>query len=151
MYCLSYGKKIIGLSYKKMRNELILGIGNILMSDDVLGVHIVNHIAQNIKLPEGIDVIDGGTAGFDLLPIMNGREKIIIVDALKADSEPGSIYRFKPENARKSRVSFSLHEVGITEVIDTLRLLGENPEIEIFGIVPEDISTLNMDISQSVR
>ncbi len=136
---------------KKNHNVLILGIGNILQSDDGLGVHIVNHITRNIKLPDGVEVIDGGTAGFDLIPLMAGREKIIIVDALRAEDEPGSIYRFKPENAVKSRASISLHEIGITEVIDMLRLLGENPEIEIVGIVPEDISTLHMDISTSVR
>jgi hydrogenase maturation protease len=136
---------------KKNRNVLILGIGNILQSDDGLGVHVVNYITRNIKLPDGVEVIDGGTAGFDLLPLMIGREKIIIVDALRADDEPGSIYRFKPEDATRSRASLSLHEVGITEVIDLLRLLGENPEVEIIGVVPEDISTLHMDISTSVR
>jgi hydrogenase maturation protease len=136
---------------KKNRNVLILGIGNILQSDEGLGVHVVNHITRNIKLPDGVEVIDGGTAGFDLLPLMVGREKIIIVDALRVDDEPGSIYRFKPEDAMRSRASLSLHEVGITEVIDLLRLLGENPEVEIIGIVPEDISTLHMDISTPVR
>ncbi len=136
---------------KKNHSVLILGIGNILQSDDGLGIHIVNHITQNIELPDDVEAIDGGTAGFDLIPLLRGREKIIIVDALRVDDEPGAIYRFKPEDARKSRASFSLHEVGIIEVIDMLRLLGENPLIEIIGVVPEDIDTLNMDISPSVR
>jgi hydrogenase maturation protease len=136
---------------KKNYNVLILGIGNILQSDEGLGVHVANYITRNIKLPDGVEVIDGGTAGFDLIPLMSGREKIIIVDALKIDDEPGSIYRFKPEDAVRSRATISLHEIGITEIIDMLRLLGENPEIEIIGVVPEDISTLHMDISTSVR
>jgi hydrogenase maturation protease len=136
---------------KKNRSVLILGIGNILQSDDGLGIHIVNHITQNIELPDDAEAIDGGTAGFDLIPLLTGREKIIIVDALRVDDEPGSIYRFKPEDASKSRASLSLHEVGIIEVIDMLRLLGENPQIEIIGIVPEDLDTLNMNISPSVR
>jgi hydrogenase maturation protease len=135
----------------KNRNVLILGIGNILQRDEGLGVHVVNYINRNIELPDGIEVIDGGTAGFDLLPLMAGRDKIIIVDALRADDKPGSIYRFNPEDAMRSRASLSLHEVGITEIIDLLRLLGENPEVEIIGIVPEDISTLHMDISTPVR
>ena len=135
---------------KENRSVLILGIGNILQSDDGVGIHIVNHIAQHIELPDDVEAIDGGTAGFDLVPLLRGREKIIIVDALRVDDEPGSIYRFKPEDARKSR-AFSAHEVGIIEVIDMLRLLGENPEIEIIGVVPEDIDTLDMHISPSVR
>lgn len=135
---------------KENRSVLILGIGNILQSDDGIGIHIVNHIAKSIKLPDDVEAIDGGTAGFDLVPLLTGREKIIIVDALRVDDKPGSIYRFKPEDARKTR-AFSLHEVGIIEIIDMLRLLGENPEIEIIGVVPEDIDTLDMNISPSVR
>jgi len=130
---------------------LILGIGNLLQSDEGLGVHIVNQIAQNVEIPEDVEVIDGGTAGFDLLPLMKGREKIIIVDALIVDDEPGSIYRFKPEQIRSARTRFSLHDVGIIEIIELLKLLGENPDIEIIGVVPEDITTLNMDITPRVR
>jgi hydrogenase maturation protease len=136
---------------KKNRSVLILGIGNILQSDDGLGIHIINHITQNIELPDDVEAVDGGTAGFDLIPLLMGRKKIIIVDALRVDDEPGSIYRFKPEDARKTRASLSLHEVGIIEVIDFLRLRGENTEIEIIGVVPEDIGTLDMNISLSVR
>ena len=130
---------------------LILGIGNLLQSDEGLGVHIVNQIAQNVEIPEDVEVVDGGTAGFDLLPLMQGREKIIIVDALIVDDEPGSIYRFKPEQIRSARTRFSLHDVGIIEIIELLKLLGENPDIEIIGVVPEDITTLNMDITPRVR
>jgi len=130
---------------------LILGIGNLLQSDEGLGVHIVNQIAQNVEIPEDVEVVDGGTAGFDLLPLMQGREKIIIVDALVVDDEPGSVYRFKPEQIRSARTRFSLHDVGIIEIIELLKLLGENPDIEIIGVVPEDITTLNMDITPRVR
>ena len=135
-----------------MRKKLILGIGNILQSDDGIGVHIINHILESgMSVPDDVELIDGGTAGFDLLSVMTGREKIIIVDALRTDDKPGSIYRFTPEHAADSFTSFSLHEVGIKEVIRALNLLGENPEIEFIGIVPEDISTLNIGISPAVK
>lgn len=134
-----------------MKKILILGIGNILQSDDGLGVYIVNEILKsNIPLPENVEVMDGGTAGFDLLSLMEDRKKIIIVDALKADDTPGSIYRFKPEHAVSSDNMFSLHQVGILEVIRFLKLLGHNPEIEIVGIVPKDIATLDISISNEV-
>lgn len=134
-----------------MKKVLILGIGNILHSDDGIGVHVVNRIIESgISLPENIEIMDGGTAGYDLLPVLQGRERIIIVDALKADDAPGSIYRFTPDNAVASSARFSLHEVGILEVIRSLRLLGENPGIEIIGIVPEDITTLDIKISPAV-
>lgn len=135
-----------------MQRVLILGIGNILHKDDGVGVHIVNQIlSSDIILPREVEVIDGGTAGFDLLPSMKGRDKIIIVDALKTEDVPGSIYRFSPDYALESRTSISLHEIGIKEVIRMLNLLGENPEIEIIGIVPEDINTLDISISPAVE
>lgn len=134
-----------------MRKVLILGIGNILQSDDGLGVYIVNRIVDSkVDLPDNVDIIDGGTAGFDLLSVMEGKDKIVIIDAVRAEGRPGSVYRFRPEHARETRASVSLHEVGIMEVIRTLRLLGSDPEIEVIGIVPEDISTTNISISSAV-
>jgi hydrogenase maturation protease len=134
-----------------MRKVLILGIGNMLQSDDGLGVYIVRHMEQSgIQLPDGVSLLDGGTAGFDLLGLIDGYDKIVIVDALRTDDKPGSIYRFTPEHAVESRARFSLHEVGIMEVIKTLRIMDYNPEIEFIGIVPENISELNTAISQAV-
>ncbi|HON77803.1 MAG TPA: HyaD/HybD family hydrogenase maturation endopeptidase [Spirochaetota bacterium] len=135
-----------------MKKVLVLGIGNILQGDDGLGVHIVNRIEESgISLPDDVEIIDGGTAGFDLLPLMQGRDRIIVVDAMRGEGTPGSIYRFKPENAVETRSGVSLHEVGLMEVIRTLRLLGSNPDIEIIGIIPEDIETTDIKISAAVQ
>jgi hydrogenase maturation protease len=134
------------------KNVLILGIGNILLRDEGLGVHIINKIMDaKTMLPRHAEAIDGGTAGFDLLEIMKRRKKIIIVDALQADDSPGSIYRFKPGYGVTAKNSFSLHETSILDVIKALRLLGENPDIEIVGIVPEDITTPDISISSTVK
>ncbi len=135
-----------------MKNVLILGIGNILQSDDGIGVHIINQMQMSdIPLPENIELMDGGTAGHDLIALMEGRDKIVIVDALKAQGNPGEIYRFKPEQAKTTRMNYSLHEIGIMEVIRDLNILGENPEIEFVGIIPEDITTMDITISNAVR
>lgn len=135
-----------------MKKTLILGIGNILLSDEGLGVHIVNRILESgIAIPDDVEIIDGGTAGFDLLEPMMGRKKIIIIDALKVDDVPGSVYRFPPEHIASSRNAMSLHEFGIRELIATLRMLGHYPEIEIIGIVPSDVSTFNTYLSAAVE
>jgi len=101
-------------------------------------------------LPEGVDLLDGGTAGFDLLGLIDGYDKIVIVDALRTNDTPGSIYRFSPEHAVERRIGYSLHEVGIMEVIRTLRLTDNDPEIEFVGIVPENITDLDTGISPAV-
>jgi hydrogenase maturation protease len=134
-----------------MRRVLILGIGNTLRGDDGLGVFIVKQMEESgIRLPKGVSLLDGGTAGFDLLGLIDGYDKIVIVDALKTNDKPGSIYRFTPEHAVESRARISMHEVGIMEVIKTLRIMDINPEIEFVGIVPENISDMNTTISQAV-
>jgi len=135
-----------------MKETLILGVGNILQSDDGLGVYIVNRMIDSaVQLPPHVEVIDGGTAGFDLLPLMKGKKKIIIVDALKTGDAPGSLYRFTPEHIVSSGPGLSLHDVGIGEVLRALKLMGEDPEIHIIGIVPEDITTTDIGISSVVR
>jgi hydrogenase maturation protease len=134
-----------------MKKVLILGIGNTLHRDDGIGVHIVNRMQDDgIALPENVEVMDGGTAGFDLIPLMQGKDRIVIVDALKSDDEPGSVYRFDAGHLRVKKSVFSLHETGIAEVLKTLRLMGDNPEVEIVGIVPSDITTMDIGISDSV-
>ncbi len=137
---------------KTKKKVLILGIGNILHKDDGLGVSIVNEITASIKdLPKYVEVADGGTLGYDLLPLMSGREKIIIVDALKVGDKPGSIYRFPAKHLTDTNNKFSLHEMGVKKIIDMLSLTGEKPEIEIIGVVPEDIQSLEIGISDSVK
>jgi len=135
---------------RKTKPVLVLGIGNILMKDDGIGVHVANRMMESGDLPGNVEVIDGGTAGFDLIPLMSDREKIIIIDALSMDDAPGSVYRFRQDDVDSARRGYSLHEVGIMEVIRTLRMMGGNPEIEFIGIVTEDISTLDISLSDAV-
>jgi hydrogenase maturation protease len=135
-----------------MHKILILGVGNLLQKDDGIGSHIIRYIAESdIKLPDDAEAIDGGTAGYDLIPLMIDREKIVIIDALKVNDVPGSVYRFSPEHLISSKVTYSLHDLGVREIIKQLRLLGDEPDIEIIGIVPEDIETLEIGLSDSVR
>ena len=135
-----------------MKDVLILGIGNILHKDDGIGVYVVNHILESgMSVPEDADIVDGGTAGHDLIPLMKGYKKIIIVDALKANDVPGSVYRFSPDHLDCGKKLFSFHDFGIREILQSLRIMGENPVVEIIGIVPEDIDTLDIGISDSLR
>lgn len=131
---------------------LILGVGNILQWDDGIGVHIVNHILESgIEVNDDVEIIDGGTSGYDLIPLLVDRKKIIIVDALKVEDKPGSVYRLKPENILDPGRTFSLHDVGIKSILKMLELSGKLPEVEIIGIVPEDIETFDIGISASVK
>ena len=135
-----------------VKDVLVLGIGNILCMDDGVGVHVVNHVIESgIDFPENVEIADGGTSGYDLLPIMSGRRKIIIVDALKTEDRPGSIYRFSAEHLVSRNYIYSLHDLGVKKLVDMLKLMGENPVIEIIGIVPQDYTSFAIGMSDSVK
>ena len=119
---------------------LVLGIGNILKKDDGVGVHVANMLLdEHAGLPERVEIMDGGTAGLDCIPFMAGRERIIVIDALKADSPPGSVYHFKASHLVDDGAAFSQHHIGLATIIRMLNILGHNPDIEVIGIVPADI------------
>jgi hydrogenase maturation protease len=124
---------------------LILGIGNLLRTDDGVGVHVVNQLNDSGELPGWVEAIDAGTSGLDLPAMMQGRERVIVVDALEASEEPGSIFRFDARRLASSAPhAVSLHEAGIVEALRALDVLGERPEAEIIGIVPQDAVTMGM-------
>ena len=72
---------------------VILGIGNILLTDEGIGVHVANELAK-MDLPSGLSVVEGGTDGFRLLNVITEADRLIVVDAVKGGAKPGSIYRF---------------------------------------------------------
>ena len=106
---------------------LVLGIGNILLRDEGVGVHVVRAM-ENLPLPDGVELLDGGTAGADLLDAISDRRKLIVVDALDADVPPGTIVRMKPEDlAADASGGISLHEFGIAETLRMARQLNCGP------------------------
>ncbi len=136
----------------EIKNVLILGIGNILRRDDGIGVHVVNSIIESgVKIPKNVEVVDGGTCTFDLVPIMTHRDRIVIVDALKTDDIPGSIYRFPAHYLKREGRSYLLQYFNIGDIILQVRMAGFEPEVEIIGIVPGDIESHEIGLSDPVR
>ena len=119
---------------------LVLGIGNILLHDEGIGVYVVEQM-QKGGVPDYVELLDGGTAGADLLDHICDRQKVIVVDAVDADIEPGTILRFTPDDlASQAGQSISLHEFGIAETIDMARQLNCAPkQVVIIGIKPKDL------------
>ena len=116
---------------------LVLGVGNILLSDEGVGVRVIEKL-QGHSLPGSVEVIDGATRAMELVDIMRGRKKVFIIDALAGNAEPGAIFRFGPEQlAETKQMSVSVHDIGVHEAIFLLQLTGELPEDIIFyGIQP---------------
>ncbi|MBN2079528.1 MAG: hydrogenase maturation protease [Spirochaetes bacterium] len=137
--------------YDTAIKTLVLGIGNILKKDDGVGVHVANILRDEYPdLVESAEIIDGGTAGLDCLPLMTGRERIIVIDALKAKSEPGSLYHFRAKHLIDDGSPYSQHQLGLASIVRMLKLLGHEPEIEVIGIVPGDIASDEIGLTPAV-
>ncbi len=133
----------------KSSRVLILGLGNILLKDEGIGAHVAQRL-EKLALPYNIEVIDGGTAGLDVLLSQEGLGKLVVIDAMKAGGKPGTIYkgRFKGRGknklneifgqARESKIS--LHQVGLIDALTAAEKMNCGPEeIVIIGIEPGEV------------
>ncbi len=118
---------------------MILGVGNILLKDEGIGVHVA-HALQEMPLDKGVNVIDGGTFP-DIIPLVEGADKLIVIDAALGGKEPGTIYRFAPEDiAAESAGLVSAHQISFVENLRTMKGLGIEPkEVVIIGVEPKEI------------
>ena len=121
---------------KKQANVLILGIGNLLLSDEGIGVHAVRCLADQ-ELPPGVEVLDGGTSGADLVDHLDGRTKVIVIDAASGDGPPGTIYRCEARDLIEQEGSLSLHEFGLADSLHMAESLGCAPQrVIVLGVQP---------------
>ncbi len=120
---------------------LVIGIGNSLLMDEGIGVHIINELEQ-CELPQNVEIYDGGTGGFKLIDLTHGANKVIFIDAVEIGKEPGTVTTFKSEDVRSKypKKKYSLHDTDILEVIKMIQLLDNPPEIEIVGIQPKTVN-----------
>jgi hydrogenase maturation protease len=129
-------------SHNKASRTLVLGIGNILLKDDGIGVHVARALQDmEVENVDDVQVIDGGTCP-DVILSLEKVDRLIIVDAAEGECEPGTVYRFRPEDLpRESNLeAHSLHEVSFTESLQMLDNLGLKPDnIIIFGVQPREI------------
>lgn len=129
------------MEQRSERGILVLGLGNLLLADEGVGIHAVREL-QKRALPPEVDVIDGGTAGLSLLDLMQGYKRVIIVDAVDAGEEPGTILRFSPQEVASGAQAFpmSLHQAEVLKVLELATYLGQPlPPIVIYGVQPQAI------------
>jgi hydrogenase maturation protease len=120
---------------------VVLGVGNELLKDEGIGVHIARKL-QEMSPPGTVEVVDGGTLP-DATLVFEGIDKLIVVDAVQAGGKAGAIYRFHPEDVETdSRVITSLHQISLLENLWLMEHFSRKPkEVIIIGIEPEDISS----------
>jgi len=130
----------------------ILGLGNILLQDEGFGVHFIRWFSEKYRLPEQVDIVDGGTLGYILLDTLARCRHLIVIDVIKLKDLPGSLYRFTQEEMEiHMPPPTSAHEVKFADVICKAELLGELPEMTFLCIVPEKYGELEMELTQAVK
>lgn len=135
-----------------MKNILILGLGNLLMDDDAAGVIAVNQLKEELPETEHLKIIDGGTLGLDLLSHIGWADKLIIIDAIDMDFEPGTIIKAEGHDIDPIFESkLSPHQMGLKDLLLAAELTGDRPkEVVLFGIQVESIQ-MNMRLSKKIE
>ncbi|QTF07768.1 HyaD/HybD family hydrogenase maturation endopeptidase [Brenneria izadpanahii] len=133
-------------------NILVLGIGNLLLSDEAVGVRIIEALEQRYRFSPQIDIVDGGTSGMELMEAMASRDHLIVADAVLTGQAPGTVAVLRDNEvpALFTR-KISPHQLGLSDVLMALQLTDEFPRrLTLVGVVPESLE-VRIGLTETVR
>jgi len=128
---------------------LVLGLGNILMGDEGVGVHVVRAIEQR-RLPSNVECLDGGTGGFTLLEPLQSAGRIILVDAAADGNPPGTVTRTTPRFSRDYPPTLTAHDVGVKDLLDVFYIQGGGSEVILYAITIDPKQPISMELSEEI-
>jgi hydrogenase maturation protease len=144
------GKSVIDLEQDKSKKVLVLGVGNYLMGDEGVGVHVIYEM-EEIDLPDYVDVLDGGTGGFFLMNYFDAYPVVIFLDATMDGEKAGTVSVIRPKFAADFPSALSVHDVGLKDMIEAIYLQDRIPDIHLVTISIEKLTAMNMDLSKAVE
>ena len=133
-------------------NITVLGIGNILLTDEGFGVRVVEKLYDEYEFPDNVSLVDGGVLGINLLGVIAEARHLIVVDAVKNKQPPGTLYRLeKDELPERILLKNSLHQTDFLETLTLCQAIDKVPDTTVvFGVEPEDILTHSVDMTPTV-
>ena len=122
-------------------DTLVLGIGNLIMTDDGVGVKVIHLIQERYSFPGSVSVLDGGTLGLDLLHYLEGVRRLLVVDAVETGGPPGTLVRLTGDEINIAfRTKLSPHQMGLQDLLLVAELQGYAPEeMVLLGVQPGEI------------
>ena len=130
-----------------MRKILVLGVGNILLTDDGVGVWAAQKLMEE-SWPEGVMIMDGGTFTQDIFHLLEGYDELLVLDVVHAGLEPGSCFILSEEDlVQKESQRLSLHDIDLLDSLRMAERLGKRPVMRVLGMEPYDISSWNIKLS----
>ena len=128
------------------KKTLVLGLGNVLMGDEGIGVHVVRALEKH-TLPAGVECLDGGTGGFVLLEPLQNADRIILIDAA-ADGNPlGTVTRTTPRFSRDYPPTLTAHDIGVKDLLDVFYIQGGGPGVVLYAIAIDPKQPISMELS----
>lgn len=134
----------------KSEKTLIMGLGNVLLQDEGIGVHTLKEL-EKMAWPEAIDLLDGGTGGFVLLSLFEEYKNLIIIDATLSKEPEGTIKVLTPKFAKDFPKSLSTHELGLKDMIESAILLGQVPNIHLITVSINLEQTMSVDLTSPIK
>lgn len=133
------------------RNQmLVLGIGNVLMGDEGVGVAVVRALEADGGLPPGVVCLDGGTGSFSLLPALREAGRVIMIDATIDGRPAGTIDRLEPRFSKDYPRSLTAHDIGLRDLLDSFHILGDPPPVALYTVSIAGIRELGLELSPPV-
>ncbi len=129
---------------------LVLGIGNVIMGDEGVGVHVIKELEKEMP-PANVELLDGGTGGFHLMSYFQEYENIIMIDATIDGKQAGTVSVIEPKFASDFPKSLSAHDIGLKDLIESVVLLGHIPKIYLITVTIDRIQSMEMELSQKIR
>jgi hydrogenase maturation protease len=144
------GLTSINLEDDKSAKVLVLGVGNYLMGDEGVGVHIIYEM-EEMDLPDYVDVLDGGTGGFFLMNYFDVYPVVIFLDATMDGKPAGTISTIRPKFAADFPTALSVHDVGLKDMIEAIYIQDTIPDIHLVTISVDDILPMTLELSKEVE
>ncbi|MCF7823169.1 MAG: HyaD/HybD family hydrogenase maturation endopeptidase [Candidatus Marinimicrobia bacterium] len=132
---------------------VVIGLGNILMEDEGVGVHAVRHLEDKYRFNPEIEIVDGGTSGLDLLPFFGPEKSILLIDAVNFNMEPGTVASLE-DDAILAQLDpkISLHHLGLSDLISISELTDRKAKkMTLLGIQPESMDNLDLEMTDTIK
>jgi hydrogenase maturation protease len=130
---------------------VVLGLGNLVHADDGVGVHAIERLRGDPRIPADVTLMDGGTQGLALLPHISGYDRLLAIDAVDVGEKPGTIVRLEGAALDKLPGKPSVHQLAFADLMIAMRLLGEQPkEVVVLGVQPQS-TDWSADLTERVR
>lgn len=133
-----------------MATRLVLGIGNLLMGDEGVGVRAIEFLQQDVW-PEGVCLLDGGTGGFHLLDYLSSDEPLVMIDATMDGQPAGTVTTLRPKYASDFPRALTAHDIGLRDLVEAAQLTGALPDIDLVTVSIDEITPMHLTLSPPVQ